>query len=58
VLAGHVFLALINPTTRPALRGMLTGRVDRAWAVRHHPRWVAEVDALQRPAPGRSATSG
>ncbi len=44
VLAGHVFLAVIYPSTRPALRGMLTGWVDRTWARRHYPAWVAEVE--------------
>ncbi len=44
VLAGHVFLAVVFPPTRPALRGMLTGWVDRTWARRHYPRWVAMVD--------------
>jgi formate dehydrogenase subunit gamma len=44
VLAGHVFLAVIWPSTRPSLRGMLTGWVDRRWAQRHHPEWVAELE--------------
>ena len=38
-LAGHVFLALVHPSTRPALAGILGGRVDRRWAAEHHPRW-------------------
>jgi formate dehydrogenase subunit gamma len=46
-LAGHVFLALAFPPTRPSLHGMLTGVVDRGWAAHHHPRWCAE------PEPGR-----
>ena len=53
VLAGHVFLALVFPPTRPALRGMLTGWVDRTWARRHYPRWVAELDG-QAEATGAS----
>jgi len=28
-----------NPTTRAALSGMLTAKVDREWAGRHYPRW-------------------
>lgn len=32
-------LALVNPATRPALRGMLTSEVDREWASKHYPRW-------------------
>jgi formate dehydrogenase subunit gamma len=38
--AGHVFLAVINPGTRPALRGMVFGVVRRSWAEHHHARWV------------------
>lgn len=45
VLAGHVVMAVINPATRPALRGMLAGAVSRTWAQRHHPAWVDQVDA-------------
>jgi formate dehydrogenase subunit gamma len=41
-LAGHVLLALAFPPTRPSLRGMLSGVVDRSWAAHHHPRWCAE----------------
>lgn len=40
LLVGHLYLALIHPTTRHALRGMTTGDVDVAWAERHHPKWV------------------
>jgi cytochrome b subunit of formate dehydrogenase len=32
-------MALVNPTTRAALRGMLSGEVDREWARHHYPRW-------------------
>ena len=46
-LAGHVFLAVIYPSTRPALRGMLTGWVDRAWAQSHHPAWLAQIEGPQ-----------
>lgn len=39
LLVGHLYLALVHPPTRHAMRGMITGWVDAAWAVRHHPRW-------------------
>ena len=39
LVAGHLYMALVNPTTRAALSGMLTGKVDREWARRHYPRW-------------------
>jgi formate dehydrogenase subunit gamma len=39
LVAGHLYMALVNHGTRPALRGMLTGEVDREWARKHYPRW-------------------
>ena len=39
LVAGHLYMALVNRATRPALRGMLTGEVDREWARKHYPRW-------------------
>jgi formate dehydrogenase subunit gamma len=47
--AGHFYLAVLNPGTRPALRAMLTGDVDLAWARHHHALWVAR--SLGEPAP-------
>ncbi len=48
-LAAHLYLALIHPGTRPSLRGIVTGRVDAAWARRHHARWVDETGADRAP---------
>ena len=39
LVAGHLYMALVNRGTRPALRGMLTGKVDRRWASKHYPGW-------------------
>jgi formate dehydrogenase gamma subunit len=39
LVAGHLYMALVNRATRPGLRGMLTGEVDREWARKHYPRW-------------------
>jgi formate dehydrogenase subunit gamma len=39
LVAGHLYMALLNRATRPALRGMVTGEVDREWAHKHYPRW-------------------
>jgi formate dehydrogenase subunit gamma len=44
LVGGHLYMALLNPGTRPALRGMLTGRVDQNWARAHHPDWSADDD--------------
>jgi formate dehydrogenase subunit gamma len=40
LLAGHLYLVLIRPATRPSLRGMTTGYVRVDWARRRHPRWI------------------
>jgi formate dehydrogenase subunit gamma len=39
IVCGHLYLALVNPSTRHSLRGMLLGSVRRDWAERHHPKW-------------------
>lgn len=67
LVGGHLYMAVVNPATRPALRGMLTGDVDEAWAAGHHPLWVAELQdrrdrdaAVARPVrsgPSRSRRS-
>ena len=54
LVAMHMYLAIIHPATRPALRGITRGSVDREWAEHHHGRWVAAVDAAEAPATPRS----
>jgi formate dehydrogenase subunit gamma len=49
LVAGHLYMALVNPPTRPALRGMLTGEVDSEWARRHYPRWESQRVESERP---------
>ena len=39
LLVGHLYLALIYPATRHAMRGMTLGTVDERWAARHHSKW-------------------
>jgi formate dehydrogenase subunit gamma len=70
LVAGHIFMATINPGTRIGLSGMITGRVDREWAKHHYRRWFREkferfeparkvpavVPLLQRPATLRCGT--
>lgn len=43
LVAGHIVLALLVPSTRPAMRGMLTGMVRLDFARRRHARWADEV---------------
>jgi formate dehydrogenase subunit gamma len=38
LVGGHLYMALINPSTRPALRGMVSGKVDAAWTRKYHAR--------------------
>ena len=42
LLLGHLYLAVINPSTRHALRGITTGSVSEEWAATHHPKWTPE----------------
>ncbi|GEM_PF-710290 len=44
LLSLHVFMAVVNPVTRPAFRGVVFGRVKRSWAIHHHAKWVEDVD--------------
>ena len=48
IVAGHLYLSLIHPTTRHALRGMTRGTVRADWARVHHPKWLS---AGTRPTP-------
>jgi formate dehydrogenase subunit gamma len=40
LLVGHLYLAVLHPATRHALRGMVVGSVREDWAREHHPRWT------------------
>ncbi|HEY2074330.1 MAG TPA: cytochrome b/b6 domain-containing protein [Gaiellaceae bacterium] len=42
LLVGHLYLALIHPATKHALRGMTLGTVNGEWAARHHGKWKPE----------------
>lgn len=58
LLLGHLYLALLHPSTRTSLRGMTSGDVPRAWAERHHPAWVEQIDRggpSSAPAPAEAA---
>jgi formate dehydrogenase subunit gamma len=50
LVTGHIYLAVLHPATRKALRGMTVGDVDREWAEQHHAKWVAEQDGQAPPA--------
>mgnify|MGYP001600399024 FL=1 len=42
LVAGHIFMATINPASRVGLSGMFSGFVDREWAKHHYRRWFRE----------------
>jgi formate dehydrogenase subunit gamma len=46
LLVGHLYLAVVHPTTRHALRGMTRGSVREDWARAHHAKWVDDLDYL------------
>lgn len=48
LLAGHLYLALVHPRTRHALRGMTLGDVREDWAREHHAKWLAAAEAAGR----------
>jgi formate dehydrogenase subunit gamma len=42
LLVGHLYLSVIHPATRHALRGITLGTVREDWAAAHHPKWRPE----------------
>jgi formate dehydrogenase subunit gamma len=53
IVVGHLYLALIHPTTRHALRGMTLGSVREDWARAHHSKWVAAPGSEPAQVDGR-----
>jgi formate dehydrogenase subunit gamma len=53
LVLGHLWFAIADPQAR---EGMRTGRVDRRWAEREHPAWVAGLSPSAEA--GRAAPSG
>ena len=46
---GHLWLALVKPSTRHSMSGITRGWVDEDWAARRHAKWVAQVRADEPP---------
>jgi hypothetical protein len=55
-VAGHFFPALINRATRPSLREMLPGEVDREWASKDYPRWTSDKGMVNSQGSGSVLT--
>jgi len=49
LVAGHLWLALAWPRTRPALRGITLGTVRADWARAHHAKWTSAPRRGRRP---------
>jgi len=45
LFVGHLYYALVLPSTRHSLSGMTRGWVDARWAARRHPEWVETMQA-------------
>jgi formate dehydrogenase gamma subunit len=58
LVAGHVWMAVGNPATSPAMRGIVTGWVDRSWARHHHPLWVDEMERSGADGPSTAPSAG
>src|SRR5712691_4802615 len=50
IVVGHLYLSLVHPTTRHALRGMVLGTVREDWARAHHTKWLGPVTPEREPA--------
>ena len=46
LVSGHLYLSLIHPATRHALRGMTLGEVREDWAREHHSKWLDDRRGL------------
>jgi formate dehydrogenase subunit gamma len=57
IVAGHIYLAMINRSTRHSLRGMTLGGVREDWARAHHAKWLPPGDSAdaspRTPSEGR-----
>lgn len=45
LLLGHLYLSLINPSTRHSLSAITRGWVREDWALRHHRTWAEQQEA-------------
>lgn len=51
MVVGHIYLAVVHPPTRPALRGILSGSVREDWAREHHAKWTRGFAVQEHGAP-------
>ncbi len=53
LLVGHLYLALVKPSTRHSLSGITRGWVYEDWARRRHAKWVAAIEGEEARSGGR-----
>jgi formate dehydrogenase subunit gamma len=60
LLLGHLYMALINASTRPGLEGMTSGFVEREWAKHHYGIWYRthHASAETEPAEKKDEAKG
>ncbi len=49
IVVGHLYLAVLHPATRHALRGITFGSVREDWAREHHAKWADSRAAPASP---------
>ncbi len=54
LVSGHIYMGLINRSTRHSLNAMLSGFVDVKWLEHHHPTWLKILPRLERQAIAKS----
>jgi formate dehydrogenase subunit gamma len=55
LISGHLYMAVINPSSRHGLHGMISGFVARHWAKHHYRRWYREHhEAGEEQPPGET----
>jgi formate dehydrogenase subunit gamma len=55
LVLGHIYLAAIARSTRPALSALADGTVPLSYVRAHHPKWAAEIEGqTSSGAPGNS----
>jgi len=47
LVLGHLYLSLVNPSTRHSLSGITRGWVREDWALKHHAKWARAVIARE-----------
>jgi formate dehydrogenase subunit gamma len=45
LVLGHLYLSLVNPSTRHSLSGITRGWVREDWALKHHAKWARALVA-------------